>query len=192
MEFHFFSFRTVLCCASAPLKNILNGSDIAKAALTIEKGKTWPSVASTWLSLTVACGSCLPSWFASLPPSPPASYHQFLTPPSSHTCVSTFFPSYSHISICPHLISSLFLQSRVHSCLLGSILQACFPSCHFVYSVMLSCYSLPNYYSIYVTGKKKGNHEGNTTLNLLICDSIPGLVRVRKQLRLWLMQSLQK
>lgn len=87
------------------------------------------AICSLYLALTVACGSCLPSWFAFLPPSPPASYHQFLILPSSHTCVSTFFPSYSHISACPHLISSLFLQSKVHSCLLDSILQAYFQCC---------------------------------------------------------------
>lgn len=185
MEFHFFSLRTVLCCASGPQKNILNGSDFAKAALTIEKGKTWPSVPSTWLSLTVACGSCLPSWFAFLPPSPPASYHQFLILPSSHTCVSTFFPSYSHISACPHLISSLFLQSKVHSCLLDSILQAYFQCCA---KWLFSSQLLLNI----CNRKKKGNQKGNTNLHLLICDSISSLVQVQKQLRFCLMQSLEK
>lgn len=143
------------------------------------------AICSLYLALTVACGSCLPSWFAFLPPSPPASYHQFLILPSSHTCVSTLFPSYSHMSACPHLISSLFLQSKVHSCLLDSILQAYFQCCA---KWLFSSQLLLNI----CNRKKKGNQKGNTNLHLLICDSISSLVQVQKQLRFCLMQSLEK
>lgn len=103
------------------------------ATLTVERGKIWPS-ATTWFNLTVACGSCLPSC---LPSSHPA--HLVLPPVSHSGCLTSM--------TFPHLISSLFLHSKVHGCFLDSILQARFPFCPFVYHVVHSGYSLPNCYS---------------------------------------------
>lgn len=148
LQWSFISLLSEQCCVVLPLHRRIFWMDLTsqRQHSQLRKGKCghlFPLLGSIWQWPVAAV------FFLDSPSSHPA--HLLLTQASSHTCVSTFFPSYSHITTFPHLISSLFLQSRVNGRLLDSILQAQLPPWLFAYHVVHSGSSLPNFYPTYVT-----------------------------------------